>query len=178
MLFGPSTRVERDVRVPHIKHTVMARFSPRCCASLTVSLPTTQQNHLLHAVGSLRFREVHISFAVSGLRNKPVLRDTRLRLTALLYAARWSMLTSKRRLPEHVMTTHVYVSRLQGRDDGADRLRLRVLDPPLRQHVVYNGAAILGDVMAGFDDGWTTRAEYDADATTALRQALSGLPGS
>jgi actin-related protein 2 len=67
---------------------------------------------------------------------------------------------------------------VQGRDAGLARLKLKVLDPPLRQHVVYTGAAILGDVLAGFDAGWTTKAEYDEDPARAVRAACAELPGS
>jgi actin-related protein len=67
---------------------------------------------------------------------------------------------------------------VQGREEGMRRLKLKVLDPPLRQHIVYSGAAILGEVMAGYDDGWTTKAAYQEDPKRAIQTAIADLPGA
>ena len=60
---------------------------------------------------------------------------------------------------------------VQGKEERLARLfRVRVLDPPVRRHVVYTGAAILGEVMADFDDFWVSRAAWQEDPKRAAAQ--------
>lgn len=57
---------------------------------------------------------------------------------------------------------------VQGRHEGLAKLRLRVEDPPTRKHMVFTGATVLAEIMAGYSDYWISRAEYQEDPARAL----------
>ena len=57
---------------------------------------------------------------------------------------------------------------LQGDATGLKRLRLRVLDPPRRKHLVFLGGAVLADIMRERAEFWVIAAEWAEDPRRAL----------
>ena len=61
---------------------------------------------------------------------------------------------------------------LQGRKEGLQKLRLRVLSSPHRKHVVFSGASVLADIMKDRDDFWISRKEWEQDPQQALKKCM------
>lgn len=59
---------------------------------------------------------------------------------------------------------------MQGNSARLDKFSLSIDEPPLRQHMVYNGASILADVYADFPSFWISRSEYEEDPQRVLRK--------
>lgn len=49
-------------------------------------------------------------------------------------------------------------------------LKLRIQDPPIRQHAVFTGAAVLADIMRDSDLFWVTKAEFEEDPHRAAQR--------
>ena len=58
--------------------------------------------------------------------------------------------------------------RAQGDARGLARLRLRVLDPPRRKHLVFLGGAVLADIMRERPEFWVSAPEWAEDPRRAL----------
>lgn len=52
---------------------------------------------------------------------------------------------------------------MQGDPAGLAKFKLSFDEPPLRQHMVYNGASILSEIIADVDEYWISRADYEED---------------
>ena len=49
----------------------------------------------------------------------------------------------------------------KGNKAQANKLKLRIEDPPRRKHMVFLGGSVLADIMKDKEDFWFTKAEYD-----------------
>ena len=61
---------------------------------------------------------------------------------------------------------------LQGRVEGLQKLRLRVLSSPHRKHVVFSGASVLADIMKDQEDFWISREEWAQNPQQALKKCM------
>ena len=50
---------------------------------------------------------------------------------------------------------------LKGDSKRLNRLKLRIEDPPRRKHMVFLGAAVLGDLMRDREDFWISKRDYE-----------------
>jgi len=65
----------------------------------------------------------------------------------------------------------LYLERtLKGNREGMKNLKLRIQDPPIRQHAVFTGAAVLADIMRDSDLFWVTKAEFEEDPHRAAQR--------
>jgi len=62
---------------------------------------------------------------------------------------------------------------LKGDIKRANRLKLRIEDPPRRKHMVYLGASVLGDLMRDRDDFWISKAQYEEEGIDRVCAKLS-----
>lgn len=61
---------------------------------------------------------------------------------------------------------------VQGNKDGLRKFKLKVDNPPLREHIVFSGGSILADIMANSDEFWVTRQEWQEDPHRALKKCV------
>ncbi len=59
---------------------------------------------------------------------------------------------------------------LKGRDDLYERVpfKMNIEDPPHRKHFVFNGAAVLGQVMADKPEFWISKAEWEEEGPNVV----------
>lgn len=57
---------------------------------------------------------------------------------------------------------------LKGDESRLSKFKLRIEDPPRRKHLVYMGAALLGDIFAGNDKFWLKRKDYEEQGVERL----------
>lgn len=51
----------------------------------------------------------------------------------------------------------------------SQKFKLRIEDPPRRKHMVFLGAAVLGDIMRNEDEKfWITKADYEEHGLSVL----------
>lgn len=58
---------------------------------------------------------------------------------------------------------------------NATRLKVRVEDPPKREHLTFLGGAVLADVMRSQNDFWVTREEYYESGVSRCLQKCGSL---
>ena len=63
---------------------------------------------------------------------------------------------------------------LKGNEDGMKKFRLKIEDPPRRRHMVFQGGAVLADIMKDKDEWWVSKAEWEEQGPRAL-QKCAGL---
>ncbi|CAL8466914.1 g6450 [Coccomyxa elongata] len=61
---------------------------------------------------------------------------------------------------------------LKGNKDGLRKFKLKIDNPPLREHIVFSGGSILADIMANSDEFWVTRQEWQEDPHRALKKCV------
>ncbi len=61
---------------------------------------------------------------------------------------------------------------MQGREEGLQKLKLRVLSTPHRKHVVFSGASVLADIMRSSTDFWIGRDEWAQNPQQALKKCM------
>ena len=61
---------------------------------------------------------------------------------------------------------------MQGREEGLQKLKLRVLSTPHRKHVVFSGASVLADIMRSSNDFWIGRDEWAQNPQQALKKCM------
>ncbi|PSC73391.1 actin related 2 [Micractinium conductrix] len=65
--------------------------------------------------------------------------------------------------------TQLYLDRvLKGEREGLRKLKLRVEDPPRRRSAVFQGAAVLADMMRDQREFWISKAEWQEDPQRAM----------
>ncbi|CAL5225629.1 g8484 [Coccomyxa viridis] len=68
---------------------------------------------------------------------------------------------------------HLYLKHiLKGREEGLQKLKLRVLSTPHRKHVVFSGASVLADIMSSSSDFWIGRDEWAQNPQQALKKCM------
>lgn len=70
----------------------------------------------------------------------------------------------------------LYLQRtLKGDVSRMDKFKIRIEDPPRRRHMVFLGAAVLGEIMKDKTSGfWLTKADYEEKGLKILDQMGSG----
>ena len=61
---------------------------------------------------------------------------------------------------------------MQGREEGLQRVKLRVLSAPHRKHVVFSGASVLADIMSSSTDFWIGHDEWTQNRQQALQKCM------
>ena len=62
--------------------------------------------------------------------------------------------------------------RTQGREEGLQKVKLRVLSAPHRKHVVFSGASVLADIMSSGNEFWIGREEWTQNRQQALQKCM------
>jgi actin-related protein 2 len=58
----------------------------------------------------------------------------------------------------------------KGNKAQANKLKLRIEDPPRRKHMVFLGGSVLADIMKDKPEFWITKKEYDEQGVNAIRK--------
>ena len=61
---------------------------------------------------------------------------------------------------------------MQGREEGLQKLKLRVISTPHRKHVVFSGASVLADIMSSSSKFWISRGEWAQNPKQALKKCM------
>ena len=56
----------------------------------------------------------------------------------------------------------------KGNKAQANKLKLRIEDPPRRKHMVFLGGSVLADIMKDKEAFWMTKAEYEEKGVEAV----------
>eukprot|EP00127_Corallochytrium_limacisporum_P006086 Clim_evm35s218 gene=Clim_evmTU35s218 len=59
---------------------------------------------------------------------------------------------------------------LKGDLSRLSKFKIKVMDPPNRKHMVFNGGAVLAEIMKDRPDFWISKAEWDEDPTRAMQK--------
>ena len=63
----------------------------------------------------------------------------------------------------------LYLDRiLKGNREGLKKFKLNVEDPPRRRHMVFQGGAVLADIMKDNDEWWVSKAEWEEQGARVL----------
>ena len=60
----------------------------------------------------------------------------------------------------------------RGREEGLQKLRLRVLSSPHRKHVVFSGASVLADIMKDQEVSGSAARSGEQDPQQALKKCM------
>lgn len=68
----------------------------------------------------------------------------------------------------------LYLERvLKGDMERLAKFKIRIEDPPRRRHMVFLGAAVLGEIMRDRNDGfWMTKKDYEEEGLTRVLQKM------
>lgn len=72
---------------------------------------------------------------------------------------------------EHDIQQRYLKEVLKGDEDRLKKFKLRIEDPPRRKHLVYMGAALLGDIFAENDKFWMKKADYEEKGIDRLLES-------
>ena len=71
---------------------------------------------------------------------------------------------------EKEIRKHYLEEVVKGDQTQADKLKLRIEDPPRRKHMVFLGGSVLADIMKDKEPFWMTREEYQEKGLNAVLQ--------
>jgi len=57
---------------------------------------------------------------------------------------------------------------LKGATGGSGKIKIRIEDPPKRKHMVWQGGAVLADLMQNNEAFWVSRAEWAESGAASL----------
>ncbi len=61
---------------------------------------------------------------------------------------------------------------LQGEKEGLRNFKLKIDNPPLREHIVFSGGSVLADIMQSQDSFWVSRQEWQEDPHRAMKKCV------
>ena len=71
----------------------------------------------------------------------------------------------------HREISSLYLERvLKGKSESMQKFRLKIEDPPRRRHMVFQGGAVLADIMKDKDEWWISKAEWEEQGPRALKK--------
>ncbi|KAK9916352.1 hypothetical protein WJX75_001609 [Coccomyxa subellipsoidea] len=67
----------------------------------------------------------------------------------------------------------LYLQRvLKGEKEGLRKFKMKIENPPLREHIVFSGGSVLADIMQSQDHFWISRQEWQEDPHRAIKKCV------